>query len=211
MKFKLLKQIILNKGALWLSYLKLIPILRELNKDSIIIDCGANVGHITKKFAATGAIVHAFEPDPLAFDILSRRLQSYPNVVLHKEGVWDKDADLNFFSHKNQSDKAAYTVSSSIIPSKKNIDTKKVETIHVIDLSDFIRRLGRKINLIKLDIEGAEIAVLKKILDDDTHKLVDKMYVETHEKKIPGHLQEVQEIKELLRSKHVSNIKLNWL
>src|SRR5436190_23184541 len=102
MKFRLLKQIVLNKGALWLSYIKLIPIVRKLDKDSVVIDCGANVGNITKKFADTGATVHAFEPDPLAFDILSKRFGSFPNVMLHNEGVWDKEADMDFFSHKDR-------------------------------------------------------------------------------------------------------------
>jgi FkbM family methyltransferase len=177
----------------------------------MVIDCGANVGNITKKFAATGATVHAFEPDPLAFRILKKRFQSFPNVVLHNQGVWDKETDLNFFSHKNQeSAEPAYTVSSSIISNKKNIDQEKKCQIHVIDLCDFIARLGKKINLIKLDIEGAEIAVLKKILEKDTYKLFDKMYVETHEKKIPGQTEEIEKIKLLMQKKHVSNIKLNW-
>jgi len=211
MKFKLLKQIILNKGALWLSYIKLIPIVRKLNKDSMVIDCGANVGNITKRFAATGATVHAFEPDPIAFGILKRRFQSFPNVILHNQGVWDKETDLNFFSHKNQSEEPAYTVSSSIIINKKNIDKEKKCRIHVIDLCDFIAKLGKKINLIKLDIEGAEIAILKKILEKETYKLFDEMFVETHEKKIPGQTEEIEQIKLLMQKKHVSNIKLNWL
>jgi len=211
MKFRLLKQIVLNKGALWLSYLKLIPIVRKLNKDSMVIDCGANVGNITKKFAATGATVHAFEPDPIAFSILKKRFQSFPNVILHNQGVWDKETDLNFFSHKNQSEEPAYTVSSSIIINKKNIDREKKREIHVIDLCDFIVKLGKKINLIKLDIEGAEIAILKKILEKETYKLFDQMFVETHEKKIPGQTEEIEQIKLLMEKKRVSNIKLNWL
>src|SRR5437773_5485414 len=120
MKFKLHKQIILNRGALWLCYFKLMPVIRKLNKDSIVSDCGANVGNITKKFAATGATVHAFEPDPLAFGILKKRFQFFPNVILHNQGVWDKETDLNFFSHKNQDEELAYTVSSSIIINKNN-------------------------------------------------------------------------------------------
>jgi len=207
----LLRQRILNKGALWLSYIKLMPVLRKLNKDSIVIDCGANVGNITKKFAATGATVHAFEPDSIAFDILQKRFRSYPNVVLHNQGVWDKETTLDFFSHKDQEKEAAYTVSSSIISNKKNIDQEKSRQIHVIDLCAFISDLGRRVDLIKLDIEGAEIAVLKKMLEKETYKLFDEMYVETHEKKIPGHATEIAKIKEIMQQKNVRNIKLNWL
>ena len=42
----------------------------------VVFDCGANVGDVTAPLAATGATVHAFEPDPFAFGQLSRRTSS---------------------------------------------------------------------------------------------------------------------------------------
>jgi len=212
MKLKLLKRIILNKGALWLSSFKLIPILQKLNKDSVVIDCGANIGDITKKFASTGATVHSFEPDPPAFDLLKKRFENTPNVILYKQGVWDKETDITLFTHEDQqNDELAYTVGSSIISSKKNIDKEKKQIIHVIDLSAFIIKLGKRINIIKLDVEGAETAIIQKILNDKTYCLFDKMYVETHETKIPGQREELKKIKQIMRQQKVTNIKLNWL
>jgi len=212
MKLNLLKRIILNKGALWLSYLKLIPIVRKLDKNSIVIDCGANVGDITKKFAATGATVHAFEPDPLAFERLKKRFENIPNVILYKKGVWDKEADITLFTHKDQENhELAFTVGSSIIENKINVDQGKRQTIHVVDLSNFIVQLGKRVNVIKLDVEGAETAILQKVLKDGTHRLFDMMYVETHETKIPGQVEELKAIKQMMQEKNITNIKLNWL
>ena len=212
MKLKLLKRTIFNKVTLWFSYVKLIPILHKLNKDSIVIDCGANIGDITKKFAGTGATVHAFEPDPLAFDLLKKRFEKTPNVILYKKGVWNKETDVILFGHKDQQNhELAYTIGSSIIGNKVNIDPEKKQTIHVIDLSDFIVNLGKKVNVIKLDVEGAETAILRKILTDKTYNLFDKMYVETHETKIPGQSDELKEIKEIIKQQNIQNIKLNWL
>jgi FkbM family methyltransferase len=212
MKLNLLKRIILNKGALWLSYLKLIPIVRRLNKDSIVIDCGANIGDITKKFAATGATVHAFEPDPLAFELLKKRFENIPNVILYKKGVWVKETDITLFTHKDQQNhELAYTVGSSIIGNKINIDQGKRQVIRVIDLSEFIVKLDKRVNLIKLDVEGAEIAILQKVLKDGTYRLFDMMYVETHETKIPGQVEELKSIKQIMKEKNITNIKLNWL
>lgn len=212
MKLKLLRRVVLNKGALWLSYIKLIPVLRKLDHGSLVIDCGANIGDITKKFAGTGATVHAFEPDTLAFEFLTKRFAKAPNVVLHKQGVWDKDAEIILYKHKDQHQaEMAYTVGSSIIESKVNVNKEKHETIRVIDLCDFIRRLNAKVNVIKLDVEGAEIAILQKILKDETYKLFDVMYVETHETKIKGQKHELENIKQTIRQKNVKNIKLNWL
>jgi 16S rRNA A1518/A1519 N6-dimethyltransferase RsmA/KsgA/DIM1 with predicted DNA glycosylase/AP lyase activity len=94
MNYKLIKRIIRNKVALWLSYLRLLSITRKLNKDSLVFDCGANVGDITAKFASTGATVHAFEPDPLAFASLEKKFKTRSNVILHNKGVWDRETDI---------------------------------------------------------------------------------------------------------------------
>jgi hypothetical protein len=102
-------------------------------------------------------------------------------------------------------------VSSSIIENKINIDKEKGQPIHVIDLSTFISRYGRRINIIKLDVEGAETAILRKILKDNTYNYFDIMFVETHETKIPGQKEEIEEIINMMRAKNVTNIKLNWL
>ncbi|MDQ6609723.1 MAG: FkbM family methyltransferase [Bacteroidota bacterium] len=212
MTLRLLKRTLLNKGALWLSYIKLFPILRKLNKSSIVFDCGANVGDITKKFAETGAQVYAFEPDEVAYSVLEKRFRLTENVTLIKKGVWDKNTEISLYSHKDQSkNEAAYTVSSSIVSNKLNVDNAKSKFVEVIDLTEFIENLGKRITVIKLDVEGAEIEILKKIIDKDSYKLFDMMYVETHETKIPGHLEELVLIKKLLREKNILNIKLNWL
>lgn len=212
MNLKLLKRTVLNKGALWLSYLKLIPVLKNIGKGDVVLDCGANVGDITQKFIATGAQVYAFEPDPTAFDILQKRFQNTANVTLLNKGVWDRNTRLALYTHKDNSEgEAAYTVSSSIISNKVNVDASKARQIEVIDLTEFIANLSRRVNLIKLDVEGAETEILKKVIEKDTYQLFDAMYVETHETKIPGQKEELEAIRATMQKKGVTNIKLNWL
>jgi FkbM family methyltransferase len=202
----------LNKGALWLTYLKLIPILRKIGSDSVVLDCGANVGDVTEKFAATGAQVYAFEPDPVAFARLKKRFGARKNVTLIQKGVWDKNTQIPLYKHKDQKDgEVAFTVSSSIVSNKLNVDQTSAHTIEVIDLAEFIENLGRRVNLIKLDVEGAETEILKSIIAKATYHLFDVMYVETHETKIPGQQAELADIRRALASKGVQHIKLNWL
>jgi len=209
---ELLKRIILNKGALYLSYLKLIPILKRLGKDSLVIDCGANIGKITQRFADTGADVIAFEPDPVAFEVLSKRFQHHPKVKCINKGVWDKNAHVSFFSHEaQQKGEVEFTVASSIKDSKINVDPSAATTIEVIDLVEFLQKLQRRVNVIKMDVEGAETEILFKILETQCYHLFDTMYVETHETKIPEQKQQLTLIKEKMKELNVSNIKLNWL
>jgi len=212
MRIALLKRTILNKGALWLTYLKLIPFLLRLNKKSIFIDCGANVGHISKLISITGATIYAFEPNQIAFEILQRRVRNKKNVIVIQKGVWHENASLSLFHHKDsQNNEAAFTVGSSIIQNKMNINTEKAERIEVIDLVEFIQKLGKKISLIKLDVEGAETKILEKIMKTKAYLLFDKMYVETHESKIPLQKKDLDVIRKEMILKGVKNIKLNWL
>ena|SRR5215204_178870 len=60
----------------------------------IIIDAGANVGDVTSKCARTGATVHAFEPNPVCFEILKKRFSRLPNVRIYNQGVMDKPGSL---------------------------------------------------------------------------------------------------------------------
>jgi len=62
-----------------------------------------------------------------------------------------------------------------------------------------------------MDIEGAEIEVIQHIIKQETYKKVDLVLVETHENKIPGHDEKVKRLKQLLTSKNIQNIKLNWI
>lgn len=212
MRTALLKRKILNAGALWISYIKLVPDLFRLNKKSLVLDCGANVGHISKLLASSGATVIAFEPDPVAYAALERRCKHKQNIRLIKKGVWDKDATIQLYTHKESSgDEASFTVGSSIVAEKINIDTAKGQFIEVMDLVAFMQQQGRKIDLVKLDVEGAEIDILKKILATGSHTLFDRMYVETHETKIPSQQQDLAVIKEEMSRKGITNIKLNWI
>lgn len=116
------------------------------------------------------------------------------------------------FTHKEaQEGDVSFTVGSSIIAEKQNVDTQRTQDIEVIDLVAFLQEQKQKVDLIKLDIEGAEIEILKKIIATDTHQLFNRMYVETHETKIPSQKKDLDLIKQQLKEKGIENIKLNWI
>jgi FkbM family methyltransferase len=212
MRPSLIKRKILNTGALWISYFKLLPWLFRLNKNSVVIDCGANIGKISSYLSITGATIYAFEPDPIAFESLQKNCGKRKNINCINKGVWDKNTSLRLFRHAEmKNNEQAFTVGSSIVDSKKKISTESSVEIEVINLVEFIQYLNRKIDLIKVDVEGAETEILQSIFQQDAYRLFKTMYVETHETKIPGQKEELQKIKEQLKQKGITNIKLNWI
>jgi FkbM family methyltransferase len=212
MRPSLIKREILNAGAIGISYVKLIPDWLRLKKGDVVLDCGANVGHITRFLARTGANIISFEPDPRAFKRLQARCGHLSNVQLRNEGVWDKEDTLPLFDHSDgKDDETAFTVGSSLIAEKKNVDTGKSRQVKLINLIEFLQSQPKPVSLIKLDVEGAEIAILQKILSEKAWHLFDRMYVETHETKIPAQLPALNEIRTQLRAQKIDNIKLNWI
>jgi hypothetical protein len=65
--------------------------------------------------------------------------------------------------------------------------------------------------MIKLDVEGAETEILKRIIQSEAYSLFNMMYAETHETKIPGQKTEIESIKQQIKVKGITNIRLNWL
>jgi FkbM family methyltransferase len=212
MRAALLKRKILNTGALWISYLKLLPWLFRLNKNSVVIDCGANTGRISSYLSVTGATIYAFEPDPIAFQSLSKQCRKKKNIICINKGVWDKNATIKLYRHADMiNHEQDFTVGSSIVSEKKNVGHNLSVEVEVINLVEFIQSLNKKIDLIKMDIEGAETEILKSVINNKAHLLFKTMFVETHETKIPGQKAEIEMFKDQMKQKGITNIKLNWV
>lgn len=187
--------------------------MKHVNSSSLIIDCGANVGDISALFLSKGARVIAFEPDPLAFNHLLKRFKGESRIECINKGVAHHSGKAQFFLHKSRNDDSGseFTVSSSIVKEKVNIDTGNSIEIELVDLSEYINKLHRKVDILKLDVEGAEIEILDKLISEKTYEKTGLILVETHETKIPGHVEKVAQLKSVLAQQNIKNIKLNWI
>ncbi|KEO75576.1 FkbM family methyltransferase [Anditalea andensis] len=209
----LIKRKVLNKMAFWISYVKLIPILRKIDSSSFIIDCGANIGDICALFLTKNASIIAFEPDPMAYKLLVDRFEGNPNITCHNKAVSDEDctAKLYFHTEQHQNSHSAYTVSSSIVKNKVNINSLNSIEVEAVDLDRYISNLNRWVDILKMDVEGAEIDILEKMIQNKTYQNIGLILVETHETKIPGHHKKVAAIKATIDKLKIKNIKLNWI
>ncbi|KRQ94731.1 hypothetical protein CQ12_04165 [Bradyrhizobium jicamae] len=183
----------------------------DVKSSDIIIDCGANVGDMTSRFARTGASVFAFEPNPLCYSILRKRFAMTPNVQCFNEGVMDRECvlSLSYPEASSEWDALDATVASSF-----NVDgtVQATNDVRCISLSDFIFSLRRPVKLVKMDIEGSEIQVLNSLLDSKAIDLVELMVVETHEKQQPELLAATNALRQRIRESGLgTKIRLDWI
>jgi FkbM family methyltransferase len=117
-----------------------------------LIDAGANIGASVAFFKARcpNAVVHAYEPDPASFRKLVRNVGSLAGVRLHREAIWTTDGETVLYSSRQGWD-------SSLIERQGRPVRVACRT-----LESALREAGLdRVDLVKLDIEGAEFAVLR--------------------------------------------------
>jgi FkbM family methyltransferase len=178
----------------------------------VAIDCGANVGEVTVLLARRGAEVHAFEPNPEAYGVLLERVRGYPRVRCSRTAVAATDGVGKLYLHQDAaSDPVRWSAGSSLYAEKGNVDRNTAIDVDTIDLSRFIAELGRPVQLLKLDIEGAEIEVLGRLLDSGQLAGIRHVLVEMHDTKIPNLTAAGTRLRERLAHEGHEHVLLNWV
>ena len=157
------------------------------NHSPLIIDCGSNIGLSILYFKSLfpNAQVMGFEPDPLIFSLLQENIAEFDlsDVKLFQKAVWTENSDqLPFIQDKGLGGRlVAGFPSQSTIP------------VGTVRLKEF---LVTPIDLLKLDIEGAEFAVLSDVHQE--LQFVKSLFVEYHSK--ADEPQKLGQLLEILRN-----------
>jgi len=186
----------------------------KIEKDDIVIDCGANVGAVTDFFYERGARIFAFEPNIHAYNILNNKYQNSPTVTCYNKAVAESAlcGKMKLYLHEHAStNQIIYSTGSSLVPDKVNVNEEEYLTVEVISLCDFIKSLKEPVRVLKVDIEGAEIALLNEMIDRDMARNIPYIFVETHEKKIPSIVSATEQLRQRIIEKRLFNINLNWI
>lgn len=193
-------------------------ILSMLKPGDVVLDCGANVGAVTGPLAATGALVHAFEPDPWAFGELQRKFAEAPNVTLHNAAVGIKAGSIHLMRADNfEANPKGASVKSTVISGGRRIDEDEGSAIEVelIDLPAMIRDLTdrhKEIAFLKMDIEGAELDLLERMLAEDLFDHVRLTVAETHENKFRDLRPRFEALRQGVADRFpVTKVNLDWI
>lgn len=105
-----------------------------------------------------GCAVHAFDPTPRCLRWISGQ-QLPPQFVFHPWGLAEYDGVATFVMRSDDPEWSSYN------PSDNTAGAKEVVKLDVRRLSTIMRELGHDhIDVLKMDIEGGEFAVLKDLL-----------------------------------------------
>uniref|UniRef100_A0A7C4NZN3 FkbM family methyltransferase n=1 Tax=Thermodesulfobacterium geofontis TaxID=1295609 RepID=A0A7C4NZN3_9BACT len=146
----------------------------NLKRSWIVIDCGANIGFYTLRVAPRVKKVISIEPNPYNYEmlLLNLKINRIRNVVPLNLAIYDKRCSIRIYGEGP---------TSTIFKPKYS---EKYVNVRAIPLDDITKRL-KSIDLLKIDVEGAEVEVLKGatstlrktrniILEVHTHLIDDK-------------------------------------
>lgn len=134
-------------------------VLDAVTPGSVVIDVGANIGYFTVHFARrvgpTG-VVFAFEPGHENVDLLRWNVtrSALPNVRIVEAALGDRDGDGTLFLNPvHPADHRIFGVA----------DDRPRRRIRIATLDSFLPDpdLAARISLIKIDVQGAEMQVLR--------------------------------------------------
>jgi FkbM family methyltransferase len=126
---------------------------------SLVVDVGANIGHMTSAFThavQSDGTVYAFEPHPELFEYLERNAASFRDEIrdvdvrLYNEAVGRSEEEATLYVPDHWAENAG------LATLQPRHNAREV-TIQVVRLDD---RVSDTIQVLKLDVEGHEIAVL---------------------------------------------------
>jgi FkbM family methyltransferase len=132
-----------------------------LEKAKVFADIGASLGQYTfhaNKHMKEGKI-YAFEADPIRFEELERNCKKWESTSTNRlipihTAVSDTDGKINFFITNSNLSGGLFTRDVS----NKSVDWEEV-SVDSVRLDSFFEK--QPPNLIKIDVEGAELSVLK--------------------------------------------------
>jgi len=131
-------------------------IKKLIKKGDYVVDVGANIGYYTLIFArivGTEGKVFAFEPEPTNFELLKKniKINGYKNVECIQKSVSNRNEKTRLYI--DDDNMGGHTM----INDTKNKNFIEIESVQ---LDDYFKDLERKINFIKIDVEGFEIKVI---------------------------------------------------
>lgn len=154
--YGLLKRRRLSVGSTWKMVLA-----ATLRRGDVAVDAGANLGRVAQAAAwlvGRRGRVHAFEPSPRIASLLQRRahLLGLDQITLDRRALGARSGSAILYEHDE-----GHGGSSSLSPTAARDRPDRETEITVVTLDEYdTERPLEGLRLLKVDVEGSEVAVL---------------------------------------------------
>ncbi len=147
----------------------------EITKAWCIFDIGWHVGYFSLRCLAlwTTAQIYYFEPVKDFYEQAKTNLTGCPNIILNNYGIWAKKEIWFMFLNEEK------TMQSSKFHSFLNSSTNKIGVSFDTLKNYIINNDIKKIDVLKLDVEGMEFEIFNSRSDFEWGK-IDNLIAEIH-------------------------------
>ena len=138
----------------------------KLNKDSVILDFGANIGevsdHIYNKYKCN---IYAYEPNVACYNYMKKRFVNNYKIKIFNLAVSNYSGNSFLYFHKDAAanNDERFIQGATLRKEKDNISENKKIEVKAINISEILNSF-KKIDLIKIDIEGSEYSILPELI-----------------------------------------------
>ena len=133
---------------------------------SVVVDVGAYDGAVTAEYLELfpRAVCYALEPHPESFRALANRLGTNPRARLHHVAHAETPGRraLHTFPAPATNSLLAPVANVAAVVGPGHMDSFRLEEVEIMTLDGFAEREGLvRIDVLKLDVQGAEVLVLR--------------------------------------------------
>jgi len=130
----------------------------------VIFDVGGHIGTSAVYYARKypDALVYVFEPAPDNYEILRRNVELYPNIRPFNFGLGAENGSFHLVASEDPWNTGGYSLAAD-----KNVTSAPDPTAKVRKVREILKELAiQRIDLIKIDTEGAEYDILTAFPDE---------------------------------------------
>ena len=132
---------------------------KVVKEGDTVLDLGANLGYFTllaSRLVGKRGRVYSFEPEPRNYNLLLKNIElnGYSNIIAMRKAISDTSGTVRLFLDKE--DSGAHTI-------RNTHDNKEFIEVESVALDDFFSNQQQPIDVIKMDIEGAEVAAFSSM------------------------------------------------